>query len=297
MISSSSSAAVSGSLARNGRDWHHLIELCGMTGADVIDPDGVYDPAIINDRLLLGLKGTMSEFELNLLRQRSVEAIRQKARRGELKFRLPIGFCWNDNGKVEMDPDRRVQQAVHSVFDKLTELGSVRQVLLWFRREKICLPALLEAPGHQVIWKLPVYNTIWHMVQNPLFAGAYAFGKTEVRNKVVEGRSRKSAGHSKPQESWTVLLRDHHPGYIAWEQFERNQAMLAANSYMKSRMLRMAGRGGAILASRDSSLPPMWPHAACVLLRHAGNRAPLSLQRRADQPWRRLVHLVWWLAG
>ena len=107
-------------LARNGRDWHHLIELCGMTGAVVIDPDGIYDPSIINDRLLLGLKGTMSEFELNLLRQRSFEAIRQKARRGELKFRLPIGFSWSGSGKVEVDPDRRVQETIRLVFDKLT---------------------------------------------------------------------------------------------------------------------------------------------------------------------------------
>src|SRR5712664_1845738 len=98
-------------LARNGRDWHHLIELCGMVGAVVIDPDGIYDPGIINDRLLLGLKGTMSEFELNLLRQRSLEAIRQKASRGELQFLLPVGLCWNPNGKVDKDPDRRVQQA------------------------------------------------------------------------------------------------------------------------------------------------------------------------------------------
>jgi excisionase family DNA binding protein len=236
-------------LARNGRDWHHLIELCGMTDAVVIDPDGVYDPSIINDRLLLGLKGTMSEFELNLLRQRSLEAIRQKARRGELKFRLPIGYCWSESGKIEMDPDRRVQQAVHLVFAKITELGSMRQALLWFRREKICLPALLEESGHHVIWKLPVYNTIWHMVQNPTYAGAYVFGKTEARAKIVDGRSRKSAGHWKPQESWTVLIRDHHPSYISWEQYERNQAMIAANSNMKSRMLRKAGRGGRSLLS------------------------------------------------
>ena len=111
-------------LARNGRDWHHLIELCGMTDAVVVDLDGVYDPGIINDRLLLGLKGTMSEFELNLLRQRSLEAIRQKARRGELRFHLPVGLCWASAGKIEIDPDRRVQQAVHLVFGKMTELGS-----------------------------------------------------------------------------------------------------------------------------------------------------------------------------
>lgn len=236
-------------LARNGRDWHHLIELCAMTGAVVVDPDGVYDPGIINDRLLLGLKGTMSEFELNLLRQRSLEAIRQKARRGELQFRLPIGFCWTATGKIEMDPDRRVQQAVHLVFAKITELASVRQVLLWFRREKICLPSMVEGPGYKVTWKLPVYNTIWHMLRNAVYAGAYVFGKTESRTRVVEGRARKSAGHYKPPESWTVLIHDHHPGYISWEQYERNQAMIAANSKMQSRMLRKAGRGGRALLS------------------------------------------------
>jgi DNA invertase Pin-like site-specific DNA recombinase len=235
-------------LARNGRDWHHLIELCGLVRAVVIDPDGVYDPGVLNDRLLLGLKGTMSEFELNLLRQRSLEAIRQKARRGELQFRLPVGFRWTQNGKVEIDPDRRVQQAVHLVFTKMTELGSARQVLLWFRGEKTSLPALvLEAPGNDVIWKLPVYNTIWHMLRNPMYAGTYAFGKTESRTKVVDGRARKSEGHFKPPDTWMVLIRDHHLGYISWEQFERNQSMLADNAHMKSRMAPKAGRGGRSL--------------------------------------------------
>jgi DNA invertase Pin-like site-specific DNA recombinase len=235
-------------LARNGRDWHHLIELCGLVRAIVIDPDGVYDPGILNDRLLLGLKGTMSEFELNLLRQRSLEAIRQKARRGELRFRLPVGFRWTPHGKVEMDPDRRVQNAVHLVFTKTRELGSARQVLLWFRGEKMTLPALvLDSPGHDIIWKLPVYNTIWHMLRNPMYAGAYAFGKTESRTKVVNGRARKSEGHIKTLETWMVLIRDHHPGYISWEQFERNQSMLADNAHMKSRMEPKAGRGGRSL--------------------------------------------------
>jgi DNA invertase Pin-like site-specific DNA recombinase len=123
-------------LARNGRDWHYLIEMCGLIGAVVIDPDGIYDPSLINDRLLLGLKGTMSEFELNLFRQRSMEAIRQKAGRGELRFRLPAGYCWTAHGKVEMDPDARVQQALRLVFTKMIELGTARQVLLWLHNEQ-----------------------------------------------------------------------------------------------------------------------------------------------------------------
>jgi DNA invertase Pin-like site-specific DNA recombinase len=156
-------------LARNGRDWHHLIELCGMVDAVVIDPDGIYNPGLINDRLLLGLKGTMSEFELNLLRQRSLEAIRQKAGRGELQFLLPVGLCWTAAGKIEKTPDQRVQQALQLVFTKMTELGSARQVLLWFRRENITLPALpRDAGGSTITWKLPIYNTVLKILTNPV---------------------------------------------------------------------------------------------------------------------------------
>ncbi len=237
-------------LARNGRDWHHLIELCGLVRALVVDPDGVYDPGLLNDRLLLGLKGTMSEFELNLLRQRCQEAIRQKAQRGELQFALPVGYRWTPNGKVEKDPDRRIQQAIELVFAKMGEFGSARQVLLWFRGEKVSLPALMYGEsGRELVWKLPVYNTIWHMLRNPVYAGGYAFGKTEARTRIVGGRARKTIGHSKPVENWTVLIRDHHPGYITWEQYERNQALLADNAHMKSRMEPKAGRGGRSLLS------------------------------------------------
>src|SRR5436305_10372342 len=109
-------------LARNGREWHHLIELCGYAGTVIVDPEGIYDPGVMNDRLLLGLKGTMSEFELSLIRQRSLQASQQKARRGELQFRLPPGFCWNNN-QVELVPDQRMQQVIRLIFQRLEELG------------------------------------------------------------------------------------------------------------------------------------------------------------------------------
>jgi DNA invertase Pin-like site-specific DNA recombinase len=237
-------------LARNGRDWHHLIELCGMVSAVVIDFDGIYDPNLVNDRLLLGLKGTMSEFELSLLRQRSQEAIQQKARRGELRMLLPIGFRWTSNGKIEKDPDQRVQQAIELVFRKMTELGSARRVLLWFAEQTVRLPALPRDPGEpKMIWKAPVSSNIRAILTNPIYAGAYAFGKTKTRTQIVNGRARKTAGHPKPQRDWMVLIRDHHSGYLSWEEYERNQAMMAANNFMRPGVVPKSGRGGRALLS------------------------------------------------
>ena len=237
-------------LARNGREWHYLIEWCGMTETVIVDPDGVYDPSLLNDRLLLGLKGTMSEFEMNLLRQRSSAAIRQKAQRGELQFGLPVGYVWTAEGRIEKEPDLRVQQALGLVFSKMTELGSVRQVLLWFRREGIGLPMSNQGPsGGRTIWGPAVYSALLRLLANPLYGGAYAFGKTKTRTRVIDGRARKTVGHKKPRCEWTVLIPDHHLGYISWEQYERNQAMMAANTHMKARMEPKAGRGGRALLS------------------------------------------------
>jgi DNA invertase Pin-like site-specific DNA recombinase len=237
-------------LARNGRDWHHLIELCGMVGAVVIDLDGIYDPTLTNDRLLLGMKGTISEFELNLFRQRSMEAIRQKAARGELQIQIGVGFGWAPSGKLEKDPDQRVQQAIELVFRKFREMGSVRQVLVWYRQENICLPAFPHEIGERkMVWKLPSYATLHSILTNPIYAGAYAYGKTETRTKIVDGHARKSAGHRKPQSEWRVLIKEHHPGYLSWDEYERNQAMIAANAHMHSGGQPKAGRGGTALLS------------------------------------------------
>lgn len=235
-------------LARNGRDWHHLIDLCALTGVVVVDPDGTYDPRMVNDRLLLGLKGTMSEFELTLLKQRSMEAIRAKAKRGELRFCLPVGLCWTTENRIERDPDARVQEGIRLVFGKLDELGSVRQVLLWFRHERVELPTVEYGKfGRETVWKLPIYNTILRIVKNPLYAGAYAFGMRESRTTVVAGRAHRTEGHAKPRDRWSVLLHDHHDGYITWERYERNQRVIEENAHMKNLMGRKAARGGRAL--------------------------------------------------
>jgi DNA invertase Pin-like site-specific DNA recombinase len=143
-------------LARNGRDWHHLIDLCALVGTLVIDPEGVYDPRLSNDRLLLGLKGSMSEYELTLLRQRGLAARDAKAKRGELRFALPPGYCWNELGGIDMDPDERVVEAIRLIFRKFRELGSARQVVLWATRADLQFPLLRQRPGGQRIeWQPP----------------------------------------------------------------------------------------------------------------------------------------------
>jgi DNA invertase Pin-like site-specific DNA recombinase len=235
-------------LARNGRDWHHLIDLCALVGTLVIDPDGVYDPRLVNDRLLLGLKGTMSEYELSLLRQRGLEARDAKARRGELRFSLPPGYCWNELGGIEMDPDERIVEAVRLVFRKFRELGSARQVLLWFKHAGVQLPVLRQGPGGQrITWQAPAYHRILQILQHPMYAGAYVFGRTASRIQVVDGRAQKRTGHRKPLQAWNVLIKEHHPEYISWADFEDNQQLLAENAHMQKRASRKSARGGRAL--------------------------------------------------
>lgn len=235
-------------LARNGRDWHHLIDLCALVGTVVVDPDGVYDPRLINDRLLLGLKGTMSEYELSLLRQRGLAARDSKAERGELRFALPPGYCWDELGRIEMDPDERVVEAIRLVFRKYRELGSARQVFLWAKQADLKLPVYRQSRiGHRIEWRPVAYHNVLTIVQHPIYAGAYVFGRTSQRTRVQDGRALKTQGHRKPIQSWSVLLRDHHTGYISWEEFEENQNMLAENAHMQKRASRKAGRGGRAL--------------------------------------------------
>ncbi len=234
-------------LARNGRDWHHLLELCGLVEARVIDLDGVYNPCLPNDRLLLGMKGSISEFELGLLRTRLLDAAWAKARRGELRIPVPTGFVWDREAGIGFDPDLRIQAVIRLVFKKFQELGSARQVLLWMRREEVHFPR--PSDGKKTVsfdWQMARYRSVISLLKNPFYAGAYAYGKSEKRTEVVEGRAQKSYGYAKPMADWGVLLKDHHEGYITWHDFERNRAQLCRNAYGKAGGAK-SGRGGRTL--------------------------------------------------
>lgn len=237
-------------LARNGRDWHTLLEFCRLVDALIIDEDGVYDARQTNDRLLLGMKGTLSEMELSTLRQRSVEALMQKARRGELLMTVAIGYVRAPNDRLEMDPDRRIRKAIELVFRKFRQFGSVRQVLLWLRQERIELPAIVYgAAGRAVIWKLPIYNVVRHILSNPIYAGAYVFGRTKTVTRIEQGRKHSVGGLRVPQEQWQVLITQHHKSYIDWDEYQANQRQITHNAAMKGRLVRGPARnGGALLA-------------------------------------------------
>jgi len=237
-------------LARNGRDWHTLLEFCGLVGTLIVDEDGIYDPRHPNDRLLLGMKGTMSEMELSVFRQRSVEAMKQKARRGELFLTVAVGYVKSGGDRIEKDPDLRVQEAIALVFRKFAELQTIRQVLLWIRQEKIPLPAIVPGSGSQrIAWRAPVYHTLHHMLTNPVYAGAYAFGRRGARVTIAAGRKRVVRSIRRDWKEWEVLLRDRHEGYISWAEFERNQHLIADNANGKSYLGRGSiRRGEALLA-------------------------------------------------
>jgi DNA invertase Pin-like site-specific DNA recombinase len=237
-------------LARNGRDWHTLIEFCGLVGTVIVDEDGIYDPRLSNDRLLLGMKGTMSELELSLFRQRSQEALKQKARRGALFLGVAAGYLKTGRDRIEKDPDQRVQDALRLVFAKFAELQSVRQVHVWLREEGIPLPVACHstAEGRSIVWRLPLYNTVHNILTNPVYAGAYAFGRTASKVSVEEGRKRVRRGVRRPLAEWDVLLKDQHEGYISWAEFERNQQVIANNATGKgSAVARGAARHGELL--------------------------------------------------
>ena len=257
-------------LARNGHDWHRLLELCGLVGARVADTDGIYDPCLPNDRLLLGMKGTISEFELGMLRARLNEAMWAKARRGELRIAVPIGFVWERNAPVAFDPDLRLQEVIRLIFRKFKELGSARQVHLWMRQEQVHFPR--PSDGKRMTsfeWQLARYRNVISVLKNPFYAGMYAYGKSEHRTKVVDGRPRKSYGHPKSMEEWDVTIKQHHEGYITWAEYERNQEQIGRNTFCRKGGASKSGRGGRALL------------AGLLRCRRCGHRLHVAYRGRA----------------
>lgn len=259
-------------LSRNGRDWHHLLELCGLVGARVIDTDGIYDPHRPNDRLLLGMKGSISEFELSVIRTRMLDAKHGKALRGDLRIGVPVGYSWHREVGLGLDPSLRVQEAVRAVFARFSHLGSARQVLLSLSVEQTHFPR--PSDGKTLVsfdWTPVRYRNIISVLKNPFYAGAYAYGKSEKRTALVDGRVRTTYKHRKPFDRWAVIIKDHHEGYIEWSEFERNQRLLAANAYGKSGGVK-SGRGGRAL------LPGLLICARC------GRRLMVSYSGHTAQP-------------
>ncbi len=234
-------------LARNNADWYQLLDLCAMTDTLIGDADGLYHPALFNDRLVLGLKGTMSEAELHILRARLEGGIRNKAARGELRRGLPVGLVWGEqDGEVRFHPDEAVTSSIRTVFERFNELGSVRRVWLWFRSEGLSFP-LQTIQLAEIQWVAPTYHAIHSVLTSPVYAGAYVYGKTRHQRYVDEqGRVRKRV-RKLPRSEWGVLIPDHHEGYIDWVTYEANQARIATNTRPQPHQGGGAVREGAAL--------------------------------------------------
>jgi DNA invertase Pin-like site-specific DNA recombinase len=234
-------------LARNNADWYRLLDLCGTTDTLIGDADGIYHPGLFNDRLVLGLKGTMSEAELHVLRARLNGGIRNKAARGELRRGLPIGLIWGEaDGEVLLHPDEAVSGAIRAVFERFAEMGSARRVWLWFRQQGLRFP-LQSSTLPDIRWITPSYTKIHEVLSNPVYAGAYVYGKTRGERYIDDtGRVRKRMRHL-PRAEWSVVIRDHHPGFIDWATFEANQRRLAQNTHPRPHQAGGAVREGAAL--------------------------------------------------
>ncbi len=234
-------------VARNNADWYRLLDLCGVTDTLIGDEDGLYHPGLFNDRLLLGLKGTMAEAELHVIRARLEGGIRNKAARGQLRRGLPVGFLWGEgDGEILFHPDQAVTQTIHCVFEKFAEMGSVRQVWLWFRSQGLSFP-LQSNSSSEIQWVTPTYTGIHQVLTNPVYAGAYTYGKTNQEHYVDQAGHLRKRIRRLPRSKWAVLIRDHHQGFIDWETYEMNQSRIAKNTHPTPHQASGAIREGSAL--------------------------------------------------
>lgn len=234
-------------VARNNADWYRLLDLCSVTDTLIGDEDGLYHAGLFNDRLLLGLKGTMAEAELHVIRARLDGGIRNKAARGELRRGLPVGLVWGEeDGDVLFHPDEAITGAIRTAFEKFSEIGSVRQVWLWFRSEGLLMPQQTIGLS-EIRWVAPTYHAIYQILTNPVYAGAYTYGKTRQERYVDEtGRLRKRV-RKLPQAEWAVLIKAHHKGFIDWDTHEMTLARIKQNAHPRRHEAGGAVREGAAL--------------------------------------------------
>lgn len=232
-------------LARNSTDWHRLLEICAITDTLILDEDGIYHPSDFNDRLLLGLKGTMSEAELHLIHARMRGGILSKARRGELITPLPFGFAYDDAGRVVLDPDQQIQQAIRSVFDTFRRVGSALGVAKEFHRNGLQFPRLIRRPGCpvKVGWGDLEHNRVTRILRNPRYTGAFFYGRTRFQKKLDGG----GRVQPLPRQEWHTLILDAHPGYVTWQAYEENLRRLQENAPNKRVEKRSAAREGPSL--------------------------------------------------
>jgi DNA invertase Pin-like site-specific DNA recombinase len=265
-------------LARNNTDWYQLLDLCALTDTLIADADGIYHPAAVNDRLLLGLKGTMSEAELHLLRSRLTEGLRSKAARGELRLNLPAGLDYDDDDHVIIAPDEAVAEAIATVFRRFSELGSARQVVVSLRADELLLPRRNLRTG-KIVWAEAGYPAVHDILIHPAYAGAFSYGRT--RTEKYLGADGKVASRQRrlPREEWQVMIPGHHPGYISMETFEANIAALAANKPVP------AGEGGGAAREGRAWFQGLMRCGRCGRLMQVSYRhdAPAYICGRAQQ--------------
>jgi DNA invertase Pin-like site-specific DNA recombinase len=214
-------------LARNNADWHRLLEICALANTLILDEDGVYDPTNFNDRLLLGLKGTMSEAELHVLKARLRGGILNKVRRGEYRCVLPTGFVYDESGAVILDPDAQVRETVAHFFDTFARVGSAHQTVRAFRGEDLRFPSRLRAPATGVIFRQLTASTAMRTLRNPRYAGVYAYGQ-RLYGRTLEG---KKTLKIRAREDWLACIPNAHPGYISWDRYQENLRLLASNGH------------------------------------------------------------------
>ena len=256
-------------LARNSTDWHRLVEICALTDTLILDEDGVYDPSSFNDRLLLGLKGTMSEAELHVMRGRLRGGILNKARRGELRCPLPVGLLYDGSTRVSFDPDKQVQESVRMLFQTFARTGTVRATVKHFRQQGLLFPTRVSKGAHkgELSWVALSLNRASEALHSPWYAGAYAYGRSRWR-KQPDGRIRRER---LPESEWITLIKDNHPGYISWDEHKRIEKLLDENAQ-------------ALGYNRKSSPPregpaPLQGRVFCGL---CGNRMHVRYKNRKD---------------